>query len=79
MNKIMNIMLKNDFIIPDYNNPNIVAERESIEIGQNCHIGQNFKCYSSDFYGIKKKIEIIQKKLKQHLLKLETTYLSEMT
>ena len=24
MNKIMNIMLKNDFIIPDYNNPNIV-------------------------------------------------------
>lgn len=36
------------------NNSNIVAEKESIEIGQNCYIGQNFKCYSSDFHGIKK-------------------------
>lgn len=36
------------------NNANIIAAEKSIEIGQNCCIGQNFKCYTSDFHGIKK-------------------------
>lgn len=52
------------------NNPNIVAERESIEIGQNCHIGQNFKCYSSDFHGIKKEDRNNPEKIKTAPVKI---------
>lgn len=36
------------------NNCNIVAADSNIEIGQNCAIGQNFKCFSSDFHGLEK-------------------------
>lgn len=52
------------------NNPNIVAERESIEIGQNCYIGQNFKCYSSDFHGIKKEDRNNPEKIKTAPVKI---------
>ena len=38
MNKIMNIMLKNDFIIPDYNNPNIVDLMRAIYCKYNIKI-----------------------------------------
>lgn len=34
------------------NNCNIVAFGEDIEIGKNCRIGLNFKCFSSDFHGL---------------------------
>lgn len=52
------------------NNPNIVAEKESIEIGQNCYIGQNFKCYSSDFHGIKKEDRNNPEKIKTAPVKI---------
>ena len=51
-------------------NPNIVAERESVEIGQNCYIGQNFKCYSSDFHGIKKEDRNNPEKIKTAPVKI---------
>ena len=41
MNKIMNIMLKNDFIIPDYNNPNIVDLMRAIYCKYNIKIEIN--------------------------------------
>lgn len=35
------------------NSCTIVTDMVDIEIGENCRIGTNFKCYSSDFHGLK--------------------------
>ncbi len=35
------------------NSCTIVTDMVDIEIGENCKIGTNFKCYSSDFHGLK--------------------------
>lgn len=52
------------------NNANIVAVEKDIEIGQNCYIGQNFKCYSSDFHGIKKEDRNNPEKIKNASIKI---------
>ena len=50
MNKIMNIMLKNDFIIPDYNNPNIVDLMRAIYCKYNIkiEINKNVETFKSN-------------------------------
>ena len=34
------------------NNAAIIANKETIHIGENCFIGINFQCYDSDFHGL---------------------------
>lgn len=52
------------------NNCNIVAADSDIEIGKNCVIGQNFKCFSSDFHGIKKEDRNNPEKIKTASVKI---------
>lgn len=52
------------------NNCNIVAADANIEIGNNCVIGQNFKCFSSDFHGIKKEDRNNPEKIKNGSVKI---------